>query len=322
VKVVRDIADFRPPGQPVALTLGFFDGVHRGHQALISELRAAAARIGGTSLLLTFDSHPFRVVCPDKLPPMITTLTERLQHLDHLGVEHVVIQSFDRMFAELSADYFIRELLVRKLRARAVVGGYDTRFGRDREGDHDMLRAYAAREGYEFDDVAPLEIEGEIVSSTAIRRAIQAGELDHAARLLGRPWTVWSHVVPGRGVGRHMGFPTANLEVGYLVMPRSGVYASYIHAQDRVYRGLMYVGTQPTFQHAARTTVCEVYLMDFAGDLYEEWLRVEPVTVLRGDTAFDSPDELRAQIAADVEKTHSILEDPCGRTSRVRGHSD
>ena len=286
------MANFTSHGKPVALTLGFFDGIHRGHCALIEQLVATAKRHQAQPVVLTFDSHPFRVVCPDKLPPIIMTLTERIGLLEELGVGSVILQPFDRDFAEVSAEAFIQEILIKKLRARFIIGGYDCHFGKNREGDHEMLQRYAPVGGYEFYDVPPMEIGGEIVSSTTIRKAISAGEFNRAALFLGRPWTIWTHVVEGHGIGRVMGFPTANLAVGYLVLPHAGVYASTVYIYDKACRALMYVGTRPTFTGNETKVVCEVYVLDFSGDLYQEWLRVQPLKCIRGDRRFETLDQL------------------------------
>lgn len=305
--IVNGIASFTPPSTPVALTLGFFDGVHRGHQQLLDTLTGVARTQQATPVVLTFDSHPFRVVCPDKLPPMIMTLTQRIALLECMGITHVIVQPFDQQFAEIPARTFVHELLVRKIQARIIVCGYDTHFGRAREGTHTLLREMAATEGYLCDDVPPLRADTTIVSSTAIRKAIQGGDLATARALLGRPWSIWAHVVEGLGVGRQLGFPTANLDTGYLVVPASGIYAAYVHLHNATYRGVLYVGTRPTVTPGVTTRTCEVYVMDFSGDLYEEWILVEPVEHLRDDQLFTTLDELRAQISRDVQQAKSLL---------------
>lgn len=305
ITVINGVVNVTPGSRPVAMTLGFFDGVHRGHRLLIESLVKTARELNAQPLVLTFDSHPFRVVCPHKLPPIIMTLTERIEILEELGVECVVVQPFDREFAEISAADFLETILVKRLHAKVIVGGYDCHFGRDREGDHEMLRVHADDAGYRFFDVSPLEIDGVIVSSTAIRQAILDGNLAVAEQYLGRPWTIWSHIVEGHGIGRTMGFPTANLEVGYIVMPKPGVYASRVTVNGKPYRALMYVGTRPTFSHSEKM-VCEVYLMDFAGDLYQEWVRVQPMAFMRGDLQFDSQDELKHQILEDITNANTM----------------
>jgi riboflavin kinase/FMN adenylyltransferase len=307
VTIVNGIASFTPPSTPVALTLGFFDGVHRGHQQLLATLTAAARTQQATPVVLTFDSHPYRIVCPDKLPPMIMTLTQRIALFEQMGIAHVIVQPFDQQFSEIPARAFVHDLLVRKIQARIIVCGYDTHFGRAREGTHALLREMAAAEGYLCDDVPPLRADAAIVSSTAIRKAIQGGDLATAHALLGRPWSIWAHVVEGLGVGRQLGYPTANLDTGYLVVPASGIYAAYVHLHRATYRGVLYVGTRPTVTPSVTARTCEVYVMDFSGDLYEEWILVEPVQHLRDDQLFTTLDELRTQISRDVQQAKSLL---------------
>lgn len=309
MNVINGIANFTHDGQPLALTLGFFDGVHRGHQQLLARLRDVAREMRARSAVLTFDSHPFRIVCPDRLPPMIMTLTRRIELIRELGIDTVIVQPFDEALCAVSARVFLHDILRKKLRADAIVFGYDTHFGRNREGDHELLRTSAAQEGYRFVEVPPMTINGEVVSSTAIRRAIQQGDFARAALLLGRPWTLWAHVVEGCGVGRTLGFPTANLDVGYLVLPAPGIYASYVHLHGAMYRGVMYVGTRPTLSTSQRVA-CEVYIMDFSGDLYDEWLHVEPVHFIRSDHMFPSTEALREQIARDVAQAAALLPFP------------
>jgi riboflavin kinase/FMN adenylyltransferase len=306
ITVVNGVTNVSTGGRPVVLTLGFFDGVHQGHRLLIESLVSTARAMNAKPVVLTFDSHPFRVVCPHKLPPIIMTLTERIEILEELGVECVIVQPFDREFAEISADDFIADILVKKLRAKVIVGGYDCHFGKNRAGNHEMLRAQADKYGYRFFDVPPYEIDGAIVSSTSIRTAIAEGDLDTALHYLGRPWTIWSHIVEGHGIGRTMGYPTANLEVGYLVMPKAGVYASSVIVNGKSYRALMYVGTRSTFSHHSEKVVCEVYLMDFSGDLYQEWIRVQPLGFIREDQRFGSQEELQKQITEDVSTANAL----------------
>jgi riboflavin kinase/FMN adenylyltransferase len=307
MKVVNGISNFTPPGIPVALTLGFFDGVHRGHQQLLTTLLAVARDAGAAPVILTFDSHPFRVVRPDRLPPMIMTLTQRLEIIAAMGIAHAIVQPFDEAFANISADAFIHELLVNTIQARIIVCGYDTHFGRDRAGTHAMLAALAPSAGYTCFDVPPLRDGTDVISSTAIRRAIGAGDLTTAREYLGRPWSIWAHVVEGRRLGRTLGFPTANLDTGYLVLPEPGIYAAYAHLRDKTYRGAMYIGMRPTVTAAPSVPSCEVYIMDVSGDLYDEWILVEPVQRLRGDRRFDTLDELSAQIRRDVDHAMALL---------------
>jgi len=308
MKIINGITNFTAPSAPVALTLGFFDGVHVGHQALLASLVGLAHAKGAVPVALTFDSHPFRVVMPDKLPPMIMTVTERIALIEELGVDTVIVQPFDELLSSMSATDFLHDLVLARLHASVIVCGYDTHFGRNREGTHDFLRAHAAHDGFELHETPPRVMDGQTVSSTGIREAIQEGAFSRAADWLGRPWSLWARVTEGCGIGRTMGFPTANLDVGYLVLPREGIYAAHVLLGDKRHKGAMYVGRRPTFMPKAGHLVCEVYIAGFSADIYHEWIRVEPVAFIRPDMQCASADDLRAQIACDVARASSILE--------------
>ncbi len=308
MKIIRGIAAFVPPARPVALTLGFFDGVHIGHRLLLERLASIARDKDAVPVVLTFDSHPYRTVKPEQLPPMIMTLTERLSLMDDLGIETAIVQPFDEQLCAVSANDFLHDILLSKLRASVIVCGYDTQFGQRREGNHAFLKAHAPHDGFELHDVPPCKVNGETVSSTAIRSAIMQGSFSHAATLLGRPWSIWAQVVQGAGMGRSLGFPTANLETGYLVMPKPGIYATRVLMRNAQFQGVMYVGMRPTFPDREAHMACEVYILDFVGDVYQEWIRVQPVQHIRDDKKFASADELRTQIELDVRRAHTILD--------------
>ena len=309
MKVINGIANFVQQSKPAVLTLGFFDGVHAGHQRLLERLVSIARDKGAAPVVLTFDSHPLRVVSPDRLPPMIMTLTDRMALLESLGVELAIVQPFDEQLCSVTAEDFLHDVLLGKLKASVIVCGHDTHFGRHREGNFTFLKRHAPHDGFHLYDVPPLIMDDQVVSSTIIRRALQQGDFAHAATWLTRPWTIWARVVEGGGIGRTMGYPTANLETRYLVMPPLGIYAAYVHVRATRYRGVMYVGTRPTFpERDTRTPVCEVYIVDFSGEAYNEWLRVQPVQHLRDDRKFGSASELAAHIARDVTHARTLLE--------------
>ncbi len=322
MKITNGISNFTTPGRPVALTLGFFDGVHRGHQALVSRLLEVAAQTSAISVVLTFDSHPFRVVRPHMLPPMIMTLAQRLELLAGLGVECAVVLPFDENLAQMPAYAFLDDIILGKLHAGSIVSGYDCHFGRNREGGHEMLRRRAREKGYCFYELPPCEVEGRIVSSTSVRQAIQQGEIDLAKLYLGRPWTINARVTGGYGVGRSMGFPTANLDVGDLILPAHGVYAGYAVVDARTFKAAMYVGNRPTFPGRPAELVCEVYVIGFRGEMHDKWISVQPVKHLRGDRQFDSTEELSRQIAVDVEAANQLLENADEPTISLPRHSE
>ncbi len=307
MKVIHGTHNFKPPSKPIALTLGFFDGVHKGHKLLIDKLIETSKKINGVSVVLTFDSHPLRIIAPDKLPPKIMTLTQRLEYLEKLGVDYIIVQPFDDKFAEITADDFLNNIIRKKIKAKAIVGGYDCQFGKNRKGNLDYLKHFAEKNNWIFLEVPPLTINNKIVSSTEIRKAIQIGNFSLVENLLGRPWTIRAIVVKGHRVGRIIGFPTANLNVDFLTLPKEGVYAAFAAIDDIRYNAILYIGTRPTFDRNSSDLVCEVYIMGFSDDLYGKWLTVRPVEYLREDIKFDSMEKLKKQIFIDVDKSYEIL---------------
>jgi len=307
VKVIHGVHNFKPQSSRVALTLGFFDGVHRGHKLLIEKLIKTAKEIDGTSVVLTFDSHPLRIIAPDKLPPKIMTLTERLEHLIALGVDRIIVQPFDEKFAEISAENFLEKIIKNKIKAKAIIGGYDCHFGKNREGNLNLLKEFSIQNNLKFYEVPPLVIHNTIVSSTKIRKAIQSGNFKLAENLLGRPWTIRALVIMGHRVGRIIGFPTANLDVDFLTLPKEGVYAARAEIENSKFNAIMYIGTRPTFDADSSDLACEVYIMGFSDDLYGKWLKVRPVKRLRDDIKFASKEELKKQIKIDVENAFEYL---------------
>jgi len=307
VKIIHGTHNFKTPSGPIALTLGFFDGVHRGHKLLIDKLIKTAKEIHGISVVLTFDSHPLRIIAPDKLPPKIMTLTQRLEYLEKLGVDKTIVQPFDEKFAEITADDFLNEIIKKRIKAKAIIGGYDCHFGKNRKGNLNYLKNFAKENNLIFHEVQPLTIDNTIVSSTEIRKAIQNGDFTRAEKFLGKPWTIRALVVKGHRIGRILGFPTANLDVDFLTLPKQGVYAAFATIDDTKYNAIMYVGTRPTFDDNLADLVCEVYIMGFSDDLYGKKLTVHPIKRIREDIKFNSTDELKKQISADVNKSFEIL---------------
>lgn len=291
-----------------AVTIGVFDGVHRAHRLIIDELRAAARRQGGEAVVVTFDRHP-RLTLTGSAPPTITSLEHRLVLFERAAVDATVILAFDRELAAMSARRFLDEILIGRIGARAIVLGADSHFGRGREGSIAFLEAERAKHGYELVSVPLLAMggtSGEIVSSTAIRRAIAEGRLDDAAAMLGRPVSLLGRVERGDERGRKLGFPTANLSLHHEVCPRRGVYAASVEIDGVRYRALVNIGVRPTFESGAPKELVEVHLLAFEGNLYGRVLDVEFIRRLRDERKFASPDELVAQIRADREAALAV----------------
>lgn len=292
-------------GQSV-ITIGTFDGVHLGHRQIISQLIREAEKCEGTPIVVTFHPHPKQVVQQDRKPIlMLNTPEEKYQLLHEAGINHIIVVPFDRAFAEQSADQYVREFLVNKLRARVIVIGYDHRFGHNRAGDYHLLDSLSAGYGFQVREIPERVIRNTIISSTRIREALLAGDIEGAAELLGYRYFFSGEVVQGNKLGRTIGYPTANLrmENNEKLVPANGVYIveAYSHKFGQRYNGMMNIGTRPTVDGSKRAI--EVHLLDFDGDLYDSTLRITLHKKLREETKFAGLDELKQQLAKDKDDT-------------------
>jgi riboflavin kinase/FMN adenylyltransferase len=291
--------------EPLHLAMGVFDGVHAGHQAVIARAVQAAAREGGLAGLLTFDPHPIRVMAPGKAPSsLLETLDHKVRIVADLGIQLCIALRFDTRLAEVEASEFIERLTRAPVHTLAV--GEDWRFGHKRGGDVAMLESEAARRGYRLEAVPPVMCDGERISSTRIRQAIRDGNLEAAARMLGRPYAVSGKVMPGDQLGRTLGFPTANVATGDLQLPPDGVWAVRVSdAEGHAWDGVANLGLRPTL--GGSTRLLEVHLFGFAGDHYGLHLEVRFEHFLRPEIKFPSLDALRCQIANDAEAARRAL---------------
>jgi riboflavin kinase / FMN adenylyltransferase len=294
-----------------AVTIGAYDGVHLGHRALLSDLSARAAPAGLSTAVVTFDRLPATVVRPESAPKQLTGLEQKLELLDECGIDQTLVVPFDERRAEESAEDFVKEVLVDELSARLVVVGEDFHFGHGRRGNVELLRRLGAEYGFEVVGVGLTGDGREAVSSTRIRALLADGDVEGAARLLGRPHEVRGPVVRGDGRGGpELGFPTANLAVADdIALPADAVYAGHFRRADgTVYRAAISVGRRPTFYEPGTAPVLvEAYLLHFEGDLYGEAARVSFAHRLRDEQRFDSIEDLVAQMRADVEATERVL---------------
>jgi riboflavin kinase/FMN adenylyltransferase len=303
VRIHRDLESLSPARfHAPAVTVGVFDGVHRGHRLILGELHAAAARLGGEPVVVTFDRHP-RLVIAGVAPPTITSLEHRLVLFERAGIAATVVLRFDEALAKVGAEEFLGQILIGRIGAKALVLGADSHFGRGREGTIAFLEERKARYGYELVAVPLMRAdEGEeVVSSTAIRRAILEGRLDAAAAMLGRPVSVLGRVERGDERGRRLGFPTANLALHHEVCPPRGVYAGAVEVDGVRYRTLVNIGVRPTFEGDGARRTIEAHLLGFEGNLYGRVLEVDFLRRLRDEQRFESVDALVAQIRADRE---------------------
>jgi len=295
---------------PTALTIGNFDGVHLGHQAMLAELRRAAARLGVPACVLTFEPHPREFFAPDKAPTRLTSLREKLELLAGCGIERVHLCRFDFRFAQIAAEDFVERILARGLGARWLLAGDDFRFGARRAGDLALLKRIGPRLGVEVSALPSFLQDGERVSSTAVRRALAAGELARAERLLGRAYSISGRVVRGDGLGRKLGFPTANVQMKRNRPPLTGIFAVRLQgAADRL-RGVASLGVRPTVKRQG-APVLEVHVLDYDGDLYRRHVRVEFLHKFRDEEKYADLATLTRRIALDVENArgHFARED-------------
>ena len=300
----EELAQLRPPG-PTLVTIGVFDGVHRGHQHLLERLKAEAHGQGFGTSVVTFRQHPRTVLRPGDEVPLLSTLEDRLCLLRKLGVDVVAPLTFDLALSSLRAREFVA-LLQDKLLMRGLVVGPDFALGHKREGTIPVLRELAEDMGFTVTAVEVLDLEGSPARSTAVRGAVVAGDMPWAARLLGRPFSLPGVVRRGEGRGQGLGFPTANLDIEpSLVMPPDGVYATWLRIDGVYHPAATSIGVRPTFGPGQRTV--EAHVLDFARDLYDAEVRLAFCTRLRGELRFDSPDALVARIRQDVDETRAAL---------------
>ncbi len=312
VLVVTDISQSPFPGERTVVTIGAYDGLHTGHQAVIARVRELAAERGARSAVVTFDEHPAFVVRPESAPQLLTDQHQRVELFEATGIDAVVIIPFDAAQADVSALAFIERVLVDCLKAEQIVVGADFHFGHNREGNVDLLRKVGDRYGFE---VQPVELVercdgvGEPVSSTAIRRALAGGNVAVAAEMLGRPFEARGVVVVGDQRGRLLGFPTANVEVpNRMCLPADGVYAGWYERPDgSVHPCALNIGRRPTFYEHADHSLLEAHLLGFEGELYGEPAKVRFVEFLRSERKFDGIESLIAQLRQDIAHATHIL---------------
>ena len=311
---------------PVALTIGNFDGVHLGHQAMLSRLRDAAHEEGLLACAMTFEPHPREFFAPDQAPARLTSLREKLELLAGQGIARTHVCRFDYRLAQITAEDFIERILVRGLGVRRLLVGDDFRFGARRAGDFALLKARAPALGYTVEAMPSVMVDGERVSSTAIRKALEAGDLARASRLLGRAYSISGRVVRGDGVGRQLGYPTANIRIRHNRPPLSGIFAVEVSGVAEAgaaalrLRGVASLGIRPTVKQQGEPLL-EVYLFDFSGDIYGRHVRVDFIHKFRDEEKFVDLAALTRQITIDVANTRTYFEqtDAARRLHAIQG---
>ena len=306
-----------PSGLPrddrkAVVTIGMFDGVHRGHWEVLSEIRRRAEVVGGRSVLVTFHPHPLTIVRPESAPPMLTTPEEKKEILAESGLDYAVFLTFSPMLAAYSPRRFVEEILVERLNVGELVVGYDHHFGKGREGNVETLEVLGRELGFGVDVVGPVGSQGDAISSTKIRSALLEGDVETARWGLGRPYSLRGLVVRGDQRGRTLGFPTANLEVrgggeGGKLIPPPGIYAVRGTIRSGTFDGALHVGPRPTFRGSPPTI--ELHLLGFEDDIYGEEVRVDFVKYLREVRPFETSEALIEQMKKDVEQAREALGD-------------
>ncbi|MGQ3684561.1 MAG: bifunctional riboflavin kinase/FAD synthetase [Candidatus Loosdrechtia sp.] len=292
------------PGYPV-VTLGMFDGVHRGHQKIIETVRHHAATQEGKSTVITFDKHP-KTVIAGKPPSFITSLEHRLVLFERLGIDYAVVLHFDTELAQMSAEDFIRKVVVDSLGTKCMIIGFNCRFGKNREGNVTLLRKLGNKCGFEVYECPPVFYKGQAISSTVIRQAILDGALEEAEEMLGRHVSILGTVVKKNGRGKILGYPTANLNLHHEVRPPRGVYGTKVHRNGQDYLALTNIGLRPTFIKEFFTSddeplEIEVHILDFQELIYGQDVEVQFLFKIRDERTFKTTEELKAQIEKDKE---------------------
>lgn len=308
MKIYHNILEFKPVRNAI-VTIGTFDGVHRGHQVILKDIVRKAHEIGGETVVVTFYPHPRQVLCiGDNSLRLISTQEEKIKQMDALGIDNLIVIKFTKEFSTLSSEDFIRNYIVEKIRPAMLVIGYDHHFGNNRLGDFEMLNGLGAENNFKVERVPVQDVDNVVVSSTKIRNALQVGDIRQANSLLGHQFSYTGIVVHGMGLGRQMGYPTANLEVAleYRLIEKPGVYATFVDFDGKTLPAMTYIGRRPTVNDNRPATI-ESHLIGFDGDLYGKQLTLRFVDRVRDEKRFDGLDELKRQINIDEQTIINIL---------------
>src|SRR5438067_130699 len=300
MRVLNSIVELAEVPGPVFLAIGVFDGVHLGHRAVIERALLDSRAANGTAVIITFDPHPARVLRPERAPRLLTATKHKLQLIEALGSTHALVIKFTREFADMEAEKFALELHACCKPLREICVGHEWSFGRNRAGNLALLKRMGDELGFEEIGVPAVQANGEIVSSTLIRAAVEMGDLTRAALFLGRDYSILGTVVRGDGLGRRLGFPTANLSAHNEQFPPNGVYAVEAQLGARTLRGVVNIGVRPTIQSATGERVLELHLLDFDAEIYGEDIEVFFRKFLRAEQKFSGLEELKSQIQRDV----------------------
>jgi riboflavin kinase / FMN adenylyltransferase len=306
MQIFRSIPELSQLPGPLFLAIGVFDGVHLGHQAVISTSAEHARAANGTPVVLTFDPHPEKILRPDKAPHLLTATRHKVALIRTLGVQHLLIVSFDKDFAATEPEDFVHELVQHSKPLREICVGHEWSFGRNRRGNLQLLEKLGAQLNFNVVGIPPVTANGEIVSSTTIRRAVESGDLEKAATMLGREYTILGTVVHGDDLGKKIGFPTANLSAHSEQFPPNGVYFAEAKLDGVVHPGVVNLGYRPTMSSGGSDRTLEVYLLDFDRNIYGKNLELRFVSYLRPEKKFENVDALVRQIEDDVQQARAF----------------
>lgn len=302
MRIIHAASELNPQGRKVCLAIGFFDGVHLGHQQIIRQTIADATQQGSVALVVTFDRHPSSVVAPQRVPPLIYSLPQKLRVIGALGAEALLLIHFDKAFSEQSGEGFIRQLAGDLGRIQSLCVGSNFTFGHKRGGNVALLKTLGEELKFTVHGMAAVSLDGRVVSSTRIRESVRGGNLDAASQMMGRPYAIAGVVVRGDQLGRQLGFPTANLAVAGLALPPTGVYRVQALIGGKSHRAVVNIGSRPTVAAGAPELRVEAHVLDFQAEIYGEEMEIVFGEKLREEQKFPSVAELKEQIARDVAR--------------------
>jgi len=305
MEVLRSIPELERLRGPLFLAIGVFDGVHRGHQAVISTSTEHSRVANGTPVVVTFDPHPEKVLRPAHAPHLLTATQHKIALIRNLGVGNLLIINFDKQFAAIEPEDFVTALVAHAKPLREICVGHEWSFGKNRRGNLELLKTLGAKFNFDVVGISPVKINGAVVSSTAIRQAVQKGDFAAAAELLGREYTILGTVTRGDSLGKKIGFPTANLSAHSEQFPPNGVYAAEAKIDNELHRGVINLGVRPTVSARQSERVLEIHLFDFNRDIYGRDVEVRFLKFLRPEKKFENLDALVFQIHQDVEQARA-----------------
>jgi len=308
MKILRAIDELKSVAGPTHLAIGVFDGLHLGHQAVIARALESSRTSGGTAVVVTFHPHPVRVLRPEKAPRLLTSTQHKVKLIELLGVDAVLILEFTAEFSKTAPNVFIEKLACASNRLSQICVGQEWTFGANRSGSVRLLEELAPELGFQLGSVPPVSVSGQVVSSTLIRSAVECGDLESAAKFLGRPFTILGTVSEGRQLGRRLGFPTANLHAHNEQFPPNGVYAAKAWFRKNEYGGVVNIGVRPTIEKEAGERILELHLFDFDQEIYGQDIEVAFLDYLRAEQKFSGIEELQSQIQRDAVKARQVYD--------------